>query len=61
MDLTQERKDEIKAMVLTELEHMFSELTNRFNTKENHDMMLYLLDVESRVKRALMDVDAKSA
>lgn len=61
MPLSQEKKDEIKAMVLFELEHMFTEVTNKFNTEENHDMMLYLLDVESRVKRALMDVDAKSA
>ena len=61
MPLDQERRDEIKAMVLFELEKMFTGITDKFNSEENHDMMLYLLDVESRVKRALMDVDAKSA
>lgn len=58
MTLATTEKDEVKAMVLTELDHMFSELTNKYNTKENHDMMLFLLDIENKIKQALNKVDA---
>ena len=57
MALTEHDKNDVKAMVLNSLEHMFTSLTEKYNTEENHDMVMYLMDVENRVKRALMDPD----
>jgi hypothetical protein len=42
------RKNDIKAKVLFELENMFTEMAHKYNTKENREMMLFLLDIESR-------------
>jgi hypothetical protein len=55
MPLSENDKNEVKTMVLGSLEHMFTSLTEKYNTEENHDMVLYLMDVENRVKQALMD------
>ncbi len=55
MALTETSKNEVKQMVLTSLEHLFSDLTEKYNSEENHDMVLYLMDVENRVKQSLMD------
>lgn len=55
MALTENDKNEVKQMVLGSLEHLFTELTEKYNTEENHDMVLYLMDVENRVKQSLMD------
>jgi hypothetical protein len=55
MALSENDKNEVKQMVLTSLEHMFSDLTEKYNSEENHDMVLYLMDVENRVKQSLMD------
>ena len=59
MELKNASNDEIKMMVLIELEKMFTEITNKFNSKENHDMMLFLLDIESGLKEKLREVHAK--
>ena len=61
MSFTAEEKDEIKRMVLLEIENMFTELAHKYNTKENHDKMLYLLDIESAVKDGLMRADSQTA
>ena len=55
MPLSENDKNDVKAIVLNSLEHMFTSLTEKYNTEENHDMVLYLMDVENRVKQALMD------
>ncbi len=57
MAFTAEEKDDIKRMVLLEIEKMFTELANKYNTTENHEKMLFLLDIESSVKQGLMDAD----
>jgi hypothetical protein len=57
MALTQEEKNDIKAMVLFEIEKMFTAITNKNNTAENHEMMLYLFDIESKIKQPLMESD----
>lgn len=58
MSFTTEEKDEIKRMVLWEIENMFTELAHKYNTKENREKMLFLLDIESSVKQGLMDTDS---
>jgi hypothetical protein len=55
MALSENDKNEVKQIVLGSLEHLFTELTEKYNTEENHDMVLYLMDVENRVKQSLMD------
>lgn len=59
MAFTTEEKDEIKRMVLLEIESMFTGLAHKYNTTENHDKMLFLLDIESSVKQGLMDADSQ--
>ena len=58
MALSETEKNDIKAMVLIEVEKMFTELTNRYNTEENHDMMLFLLDTESKIKQSLAEANS---
>ncbi len=55
MVLSETDKNEVKQMVLNSLEHLFTDLTEKYNSQENHDMVLYLMDVENRVKQSLMD------
>ena len=55
MTLSEADKNEVKQMVLTSLEHLFTDLTEKYNSEENHDMVLYLMDIENRVKQSLMD------
>lgn len=55
MALSETDKNEVKQMVLTSLEHLFTDLTEKYNSEENHDMVLYLMDIENRVKQSLMD------
>ncbi len=57
MTLAQNEKDDVKAMVLIELEKMFTAVTNKYNSEENHDMILFLLDVENKLKQSLMDIN----
>jgi hypothetical protein len=61
MELDKEHIDETKAVVLIELEKVFSELTHRFSTAENHEKLNLLLDIESQMKQKLMDIEYKSA
>ncbi len=56
MPLSQNEKDETKTMVLMELEKMFTGITEHYNSEDNHDRMLYLLDVEKAIKDRLMQV-----
>lgn len=56
MAFSQSEKDETKAMVLFELEKMFTGITDHYNSEENHDRMLYLLDIEKAIKDRLMQV-----
>lgn len=58
MSLTKNEKNEIKMMVLIELENMFTGITNKKNAPENHEMMLFLMDIENRVKQTLMEIDS---
>jgi hypothetical protein len=58
MSLSKDEKNDIKAMVLIELENMFTGITNKHNTPENHEMMLFLMDIENRVKQTLMEIDS---
>ena len=39
-----------------ELENMFGRITERYNSEENHDQMIYLLDIEKGLKKTLMDI-----
>lgn len=55
MALSEATKDEIKAMVLIELENMFTSMTNKYNTEENREMMLFLMDIESSIKQRLAE------
>ncbi len=56
MELSKD-KNEVKAMVLIELEKMFTGITDKYNSEENHKMMLFLLDVENKLKQSLMEID----
>ena len=60
MSFTAEEKDDIKRMVLLEIENMFTGLAHKYNTKENREKMLYLLDIESSVKEGLMNADSEN-
>ena len=59
MEFANASNDEIKGMVLLELEKMFTDITNKFNSKENHDRMLFLLDIESGLKEKLIEIHSK--
>ena len=61
MALSEDTKNEIKTKVLLEIENMFTSMSYKYNTKENHEMMNYLLDIESKVKQALLDVEESEA
>ncbi len=58
MPLSPDEKNQIKAMVLIELENMFTGITHKYNTKENREMMLFLLDIENKIKQSLVEVDS---
>ena len=60
MALETEKIDEIRCIVLLGLEHLFTDITDKYNTKENHDMMQYLLDIESALKQRLMEIETKN-
>lgn len=59
MALSENDKNAVKEMVLGELDHLFTNLTEKYNTEENHDMVQYLMDIEHRIKDALMDPGLK--
>ena len=58
MALSETERNDIKAMVLYEIEHMFTRLTDKYNTPENHEMILYFMDIESKIKQPLMEMDS---
>lgn len=55
-EMETDAQNETKQMVLVELERMFGRITERYNSEENHDQMIYLLDIEKGLKNALMDI-----
>ncbi len=59
MELSKD-KDQVKMMVLIEIEKMFTGITDKYNSEENHEMMLFLLDIENRLKQELMKVDTQN-
>lgn len=61
MPLSEDKKNEVKEKVLYELEHMFTEMSHKYNTKENQEMMLFLLDIEQAVKQALVTDESISS
>lgn len=61
MALSEMEENDIKALVLLEVEKMFTQMSYKYNIQENQEMMYFLLDIESRLKQSLMDVMASSA
>ncbi len=61
MALSKEIKNEIKLMVLIELGNMFTNLNHKYNSKENHEMMHFLLDIESALNQQLNDFHSDSS
>jgi hypothetical protein len=60
MALSEMEENDIKCMVLFEIEKMFTAMSYKYNIKENEEMMHFLLDIESQVKQSLVDVTASS-
>lgn len=58
MALNQESTNEFKKEVLIELEKLFTGLTEKYNTPENHDKLEVLLDIENGLKQKLMEIHA---
>ncbi|MEK7724626.1 MAG: hypothetical protein AAB336_09785 [Acidobacteriota bacterium] len=56
MPLSEIEENDIKVMVLLEIEKMFTAISYKYNIKENHEMMHFLLDIESKVKDSLIKV-----
>jgi hypothetical protein len=56
MPLSEIEENDIKVMVLLEIEKMFTSISYKYNIKENHEMMHFLLDIESKVKDSLIKV-----
>jgi hypothetical protein len=56
MALNQENIDEFKQEVLIELEKLFTGLTEKYNTPENHDKLEVLLDIENGLKQKLLEI-----
>ncbi len=61
MALSEMEENDIKRMVLLEIESMFTVMSYKYNIKENQEMMHFLLDIESNVKQSLVDVKASQA
>jgi hypothetical protein len=55
-EMETDEQNETKQLVLLELEKMFGSITERYNSEENHDQMIYLLDIEKGLKQALMEI-----
>lgn len=56
MAISQAEKDELKLTVLLETEKMFSKVTAKYQTKENHEKLYFLLDLESAMKERLVEM-----
>ena len=53
MALSEMEENDIKGMVLIEIEKMFTAISYKYNIKENQEMMHLLLDIESNMKHDL--------
>lgn len=60
MALSEMEENDIKALVLIEIEKMFTEMSYKYNIKGNNEMMYFLLDIESKLKQSLVDVVSSS-
>ena len=58
MALSEMEENDIKVIVLLEVEKMFTAMSYKYNIQENREMMLFLLDIESKMKNSLLDVVA---
>ena len=56
--MTEDKKNDIRRMVLLEIEKMFTKITDKYNTNDNHEVMLFLFDIESKIKKPLMESDS---
>jgi hypothetical protein len=54
-------ENDIKRMVLLEIENLFTAMSYKYNIKENQEMMHFLLDIESVVKQSLVDAKVSQA
>jgi hypothetical protein len=61
MALSEMEENDIKRMVLMEVENMFTSISYKYNIKENQEMMHFLLDIESNVKQSLVDAKQSQA
>lgn len=61
MALDKAQIDETKSVVLYELEKMFTEITHKLSSSENHDKLNFLLDIENQIKQKLMEIEVTSA
>ena len=60
MALSEMEENDIKVLVLLEVEKMFTAMSYKYNIQENREMMLFLLDIESKMKQSLLEVVASS-
>lgn len=60
MALSEMEENDIKGMVLIEIEKMFTAISYKYNIKENQEMMHLLLDIESNMKQTLIEVKPSS-
>ena len=60
MALSEMEENDIKVIVLLEVEKMFTAMSYKYNIQENREMMLFLLDIESKMKQSLLEVVASS-
>jgi hypothetical protein len=61
MALSEMEENDIKRMVLLEIENLFTAMSYKYNIKENQEMMHFLLDIESTVKQSLVDAKVSQA
>jgi hypothetical protein len=61
MALSEMEENDIKVLVLLEIEKMFTAMSYKYNIQENREMMLFLLDIESKMKQSLLEVVASSS
>lgn len=61
MALSEMEENDIKRMVLLEIENLFTAMSYKYNIKENQEMMHFLLDIESVVKQSLVDAKVSQA
>jgi hypothetical protein len=61
MALSEMEENDIKRMVLLEIENLFTAMSYKYNIKENQEMMHFLLDIESVVKQSLVETKANQA